>query len=304
MGDMESQVSFLNELFEAQILIPSGVPGLYGRSATFENILNAFDAFVSRAGAPDRPSLVRFPPLIDRATFQRSGYMKNMPQLAGTVHSFMGGQPEHVQLIQELESGADWSHHQKMTDVVLTPAACYPLYPSQSGEIGDTPRTFDVQSYCFRHEPSQDPARMQVFRMREFVQLGSAEAVRSFRSSWFDRGQELFARVGLEVHAAPANDPFFGRTGRMLAANQREQELKYEMVVPIASEAPTAIMSLNYHQDLFGSTFGIRRLGNPAHTACVGFGLERITLALLKKHGLQPATWPEAVRTTLFPNGL
>ena len=33
-----------------------------------------------------------------------------------------------------------------------------------------------------------------------------------------------------------------------------------------------------------------------AHTACVGFGLERITLALLRHHGLDLAAWPEAVR--------
>ena len=30
----------------------------------------------------------------------------------------------------------------------------------------------DVFSYCFRHEPSVDPARMQMFRMREFVRIG------------------------------------------------------------------------------------------------------------------------------------
>ena len=70
----------------------------------------------------------------------------------------------------------------------------------------------------------------------------------------------MMQALGLDVHIALANDPFFGRTGRMLAANQREQELKYELVVPItSSEHPTAVLSFNYHQELFGRLYGIRR---------------------------------------------
>ena len=60
------------------------------------------------------------------------------------------------------------------------------------------------------------------------------------------------------------------------------------MLVPITSiESPTACVSFNYHRDLFGRSWGIRTsIGEAAHTACVGFGVERITLALLKHHGL------------------
>ena len=48
----------------------------------------------------------------------------------------------------------------------------------------------------------------------------------------------------------------------------------------------------------------IRRLpladGSVAHTACVGFGLERIALALFAHHGLDVKVWPELVRKTLW----
>jgi seryl-tRNA synthetase len=88
----------------------------------------------------------------------------------------------------------------------------------------------------------------------------------------------------------------------MLAANQREQELKYELVVPITStDNPTAVLSFNYHQDLFGGLYGIRVDDATAHTGCVGFGMERVTLALLKTHGLDPAGWPRTVREKLWP---
>ena len=86
-----------------------------------------------------------------------------------------------------------------------------------------------------------------------------------------------------------------------MAATQKEQELKYELVVPVASpDKLTAVTSSNYHLDHFGHEFNIRTPdGNEAHTACVGFGLERITLALLKKHGFDPDKWPTEVKNVL-----
>ena len=71
--------------------------------------------------------------------------------------------------------------------------------------------------------------------------------------------------------------------------------------MPIASpEQPTAIISLNYHQDHFATRFGIHtQNGQPAHTACVGFGLERITLAMYRTHGWDRGGWPSPARRAL-----
>lgn len=294
--------AFLRELLAAGLLIDCGVPGVFGRSDMFERVIEGVDARVTVLGADDRPTRVRFPPVLVRSAFERSGYMKNMPQLAGTVHAFTGDAKAHERLIQSIESGHDWSTEQKITNVVLTPAACYPLYPTLKGDLDPGGRLFDLLSYCFRHEPSVDPARMQSFRMREYVRIASAEEVQPWRSQWLERGQAFLAALGLEAHIALANDPFFGRTGRMLAVNQRDQELKYELVVPIyASAEPTAVMSFNYHQDLFGNLYEIRSGGGAAHTGCVGFGMERIVLALFKKHGLDVNNWPLEVRGYLWP---
>ena len=53
-------------------------------------------------------------------------------------------------------------------------------------------------------------------------------------------------------------------------------------------------MSINYHQDHFGSVYGIvTGDGRVAHSACLGFGLERVTLALLRIHGLELDEWPD-----------
>lgn len=294
-------LSFHDELVGHGLLVTTGVPGLFGRGAEFERVIEAFDRCVTAAGAADRPEVLRFPPVINRRDFERSEYLKSFPNLCGSVHSFAGGDRDHQALLHAVEEGTDWTRDLEATDVVLTPAACYPVYPSASGVLPAAGRLFDVSSYCFRHEPSADPARMQMFRMHEYVRLGEPDDVRAFRDAWLDRGLALLRDVGLEPKAVVANDPFFGRAGRMLAANQRDQSLKFELVVPIASaEQPTAIVSCNYHQDHFGLLFEIRTAaGAPAHTACVGFGMERTALALFRTHGLDSGRWPARVRTTL-----
>jgi seryl-tRNA synthetase len=142
-----------------------------------------------------------------------------------------------------------------------------------------------------------------MFRMRELIRLGQVDDVRAWREDWIKRGLQMLKDVGLPAYVAVANDPFFGRGGRMLAANQRDQELKFEIVCPITStEKPTAIMSFNWHQEHFASTYGIQTSkGETAQTACLGFGMERIILALFKTHGLNPAEWPAPVRQKLWP---
>jgi len=87
-----------------------------------------------------------------------------------------------------------------------------------------------------------------------------------------------------------------------MANNQRQQGLKFEVLVPIASPEPTAVSSFNFHQDHFGSAFGIQlHDGTVANSACLGFGLERITLALFRAHGMDPSGWPKDVRNELWP---
>lgn len=88
----------------------------------------------------------------------------------------------------------------------------------------------------------------------------------------------------------------------MLAANQRDEGLKTELTVRLYGDLDdgTAIVSANCHRDHFGETFGLRTAeGDVAHSACVGFGMERIALALLRTHGLQPDNWPSAVQTAM-----
>jgi len=292
---------FYERLVEHKLIIPVGVPGAFGRGAVFEDVLRRFDAAVSRIAKDDGAEQMLFPPILDRRVFEKSEFLDSFPQLAGSVFSFAGTDAQHAELRDRVREGRPWSDLQSMTGVVLSPAACYPVYPSFTGTLSEAGRLVDMQNWVFRHEPSPEPTRMQAFRVREFVRAGAPDVVVRWRDMWLARGLSLLRSLGLHAGSVAASDPFFGRAGRMLAASQREQELKFEVVVPILSEeVPTAVCSFNYHREHFGKIFDIHTSdGQIAQTACLGFGMERVVMALFAAHGFVPAEWPEAVREVL-----
>jgi seryl-tRNA synthetase len=292
-----------NDLVEHKHIIPVGVPGIFGRGAIFEDVLRRFDGLVSRVAEKDGAVVMAFPPTLDRKVLERSEFLDSFPQLAGSVFSFTGTDREHGQLRDAVHAGQSWEAWQEMTGVVLTPAACYPVYPSFTGTIPENGHLVDMQNWVFRNEPSPEPTRMQAFRVREFVRVGTADVVVEWRDMWLKRGVELLQSLGLPAQSDVASDPFFGRGGRMLAANQKEQKLKFEVLIPVISrEKPTAVCSFNYHQEHFGKLFDIKTPnGETAQTACLGFGLERCVMALFRTHGMVPTEWPKPVRERLWP---
>lgn len=293
--------AYLDQLTTAGLLIPSGVKGVYGHSGVFEDVIERFEQAVTRLAVPFKAEVMRFPAILNRRDYLKTNHIETFPDLMGSVHSFTGNERDHVAMLQKRENGEDWTRDLTPTEVMMTPAACYPLYPTATGTLPEGGRTIDLRSFVFRHEPSIDPARMQIFRQREFVRLGTAEEALAHRNLWLKLGQKMLNSVGLKVQPVIANDPFFGRGGRMMAATQKEQDLKYELVIAIAStEKPTAITSCNCHLDHFGHSFEIYTPdGGHAHSACIGFGLERIALALFKTHGFDPDHWPSDVKSVL-----
>src|SRR5262249_52743356 len=137
--------------------------------------------------------------------------------------------------------------------------------------------------------------------MREYVRIGSPEAVISFRESWIERARRLAEELHLPYRIAPASDPFFGRTGQVMAIRQLQQSVKFELLIPVRSEEnPTACMSFNYHLDHFGQVWGLRdATGAVAHTGCIAFGMDRLAVALFCEHGADLKRWPAAVRGAL-----
>lgn len=284
-------------------IIPVEVQGAFGRGEVFEDILERFNDLITEIAKDDGAETRTFPPIVNRKVIEKNNYLESFPHLCGTVFSFFGKELQAREMAQKAGKGESWSEYLGITDVCMTPAICYPLYPTLEGTLPQGGRLFSLLGWAFRHEPSPEPTRMQSFRMREFIRAGTTDEVVEWRDMWLQRGLTLLRELGLPANSDVASDPFFGRGGKMMAANQKEQRLKFEVLVPVISaQNPTAVCSFNFHQDHFGSKWGIYTAdGTIANTACLGFGLERIVMALFKTHGFDVEQWPAAVRNRLWP---
>ena len=307
MIQADQRTSFRAALVEAGHLVPTGVRGVFGRGARFEAVRLGLDALITRTAADERAEVLHFPPVIPRHLLESSEYLHSFPHLAGTVFGFEGSELEAAEQYATASRHDDWSRFQTMSDLVLTPASCYPVYAAIGARPPLCPGGVTIDpgaAYVFRREPSDDPARLQMFHMRELVRIAEPVTALAWRDAWVERGLALLRSLGLDATPDVAADPFFGRAGRMLAASQREQQLKVELLVPIAGPEPTAVASFNYHQGYFAGLNGIQFEGGAdVHTACLGFGHERIVLALLLAHGLDSDRWPVAVRDQLGLDG-
>jgi seryl-tRNA synthetase len=290
------------EALTAALFIPTAANGVYGRSGLFEHVIDGLNALITRQRMTGT-EIVRFPPVMSRDVLEKSGYLMSFPHLLGCV-SCLSGDEAHVRALIDGRNGAqDWAKSLEAVNLALTPAACYPVYPlvAARGAVPAAGALFDVESYCFRREVSHEAGRLQSFRMREYVCVGSPATALAFREAWRARGERLANELALPFRVAPASDPFFGRVGKMMAVSQVQQALKFELLIPVHSEDnPTACMSFNYHQDHFGTNWGMNTDGGEvAHTACAAFGIERLGIALFATHGLDLQTWPAGVRAAL-----
>ena len=288
---------------KAQLFIETGVDGVYARTGLYEGMVEALTALIS-AHRPTGAEVLRFPPVMSRAQIEQHGYLKSFPNLLGAV-SCLCGDERHIRGVvgRFMEDGEPWTDELEAADLVLAPAACYPVYPlaAARGPLPAAGLTFDVAADCFRREPSTDIDRFQSFRMREYVRIGTEAQIHAFREEWIALATGLADRLGLTYTVDLASDPIFGRGGAIVAQSQIEQALKFELLVPVRSaESPTACMSFNYHQDHFGQTWDLKTAdGDVAHTGCVAFGMDRLAVAMFAVHGADVETWPTSVREAL-----
>lgn len=284
-------------------LLPTLGDGVTGLGPQAEDVVQGIAAAARKIAAELSPGAgtrrLRFPPVNGTRLLERTDYVASFPQLLGTISAFEGDNKAHRKLLASYEDGGDWTGELSPAGHALVPAVCHPLYAYLEGSQVDG-TVFELVGECYRHEPSPDPMRFVTFRMFEAVRIGTPAEAAEHREKWLAAGTGLLTNLGLEVQADTANDPFFGRAGKLLSAGQREAQLKFEILTEVYPGHPTAIASANLHEDHFGEAFHIHTAdGAVAHSACFGFGLERVALALAAQHGFDVAAWPASVRQEL-----
>jgi seryl-tRNA synthetase len=275
--------------------VPTGVPGVYLYPGAFERIIGLIRQGITALAAEQPFHRLTIPPVISRRTIEHAGYVNTFPQLLGTVHSYTGDAKTWGRLLPMVEQGGAWHSQQEISDLVLLPAACYPVYETLAGQALAGPRRFHVEANCFRMEATAETGRLRTFRMVELVTAGTHEHCLDYRAHWLKRVERWFTALGLDVTVEMADDPFFGPGKKLYQAAQRMQELKFELRVPVGDDLVQAIASANFHKDHFGEAFEFTVGGAVGNTACMAFGMERVALALIHRHGRDAEQWPADV---------
>ncbi len=293
-----------SELLDRDVLRETSVAGVYQRSWTFESVVRGLETVAHRSGEQvgggfGEPQLL---PAGDPApaTWRTPTTWSRSPTWSARCTPSGAATPSTPSCSLGPRRAATGQGCCDPSDLMMSSAACHALYPTLPRRLPPDGHRAELQGFCFRHEPSSRVTRMQSFRMHELVRIGTPDEALAHRDTMLQAALEALTALGLTVWDVPANDPFFGRAGRLLARNQRVEELKYEIVCEVDSSEPTAIASANLHRDHFGEQFGIHTSdGETAHSACFAFGLERIALALFATYGPLTSDWPDDVRAQL-----
>jgi seryl-tRNA synthetase len=266
--------------------LESGVPGVLHFPEAFERVIDQLRRGLTEVTRSEPLRKLAFAPVVSRRTIERAGYLSGFPHLLGSVHSYTGGQERWEQLEPLVVPGGDWHADQRISDLVLPPAACYPVYATLSGRDLDAPARFAVEAHCFRQEGTSEPGRLRSFRMLELVIAATAPYCVEWRQRWLDRIAGWLAAMSLDVSVETVENPV-------------DKALKYELNVPVHGPLHQPVASANYHADRFGSAFDFTCEDEVGHSACIALGLERIALALISAHGPRPAAWPASVSAAL-----
>jgi hypothetical protein len=217
------------------------------------------------------------PVFIDRQVLTRSKYLAHFPQQLVVARGY-----------REPQSRPRY----------LTPATCLHWYGRVAGTaVADDRRSAFLVGPCARAERGRPafPYRLAAFHMAELVVVASASAVETGAKEVEEALVESFRRLGIGGGFQAATDAFFLPSSRGARLMQQLKGLKREFTSPLDGH-DIALASINRHEDFFARAFGVRLAsGQPAHSFCAAFGLERLTAAGLLTWGPDPAQWPRAV---------
>jgi hypothetical protein len=291
-------------LLEARNEICRYGAGRYGLGPMPLRLLEYFDRRVKQLAQADGTPERRFPSLIGADTLDKCRYFHSFPHSLGLVSHLR----EDLEAIQRFAQEAKWDgDHLDAPDgvlgpvkCVLSPAVCFHHYAWLENQASCPDHAITALGKCFRYESGNLTGleRLWDFSMREVIWVGAPDHVLGQRERFIERATALLDDWGFNYQIISATDPFFIDNYSAQALYQQAFDLKFEVVVPLPYKAKgLAVGSFNYHQDFFGRSLNITRAGEePVHTGCMAWGLERLVVAFLAQYGLEPASWPAAVR--------
>ena len=283
---------------------PSGPPGLFILRPPYSDLMRFLDwitlwRFARAFGARDE----LYPNVIPIEQLALTQHLRAFPE---HLH-FISHLSEDLQVLETFAGRARTSPGAvqplpgELAPVALmhNPSTCYHCYAARRGTELPGNEAVTAVTRCHRYESANhsDPGRLMEFTLREIIFLGSADYVRETRETSMRMIQDWATAWSLYGDLLPANDPFFTDDYEAKAVHQHRLAMKYEYRAVLPGTGKTlAVLSSNLHAVTFGKAFEIRVGGMRANTGCLGFGLERLAIAIVMQHGLDVTRWPEGLR--------
>ncbi|MFT3770758.1 MAG: hypothetical protein QM820_35490 [Minicystis sp.] len=279
-------------------------PGAYAFDPRFIALLEAIDARLRRLASEAMGASERaFPALIAADALHRAGYLASFPQSV----SFVTHLPQRPAAIERFREANARSPRFVMPEEsapeapaeCLPPAVCYHRFREMEGEDMSAGSIITARGTCYRYEARhnmKDLSRLWCFQMREIVYAGDAGFVRDMAARAAKALEALTAELELGGVCETACDPFFADVFAEKRYAQLAHDRKFELRVPLGGDDTLAVASINSHEEFFGKAFGIQGGGgSPAVSGCTAFGLERLTLGFVARHGMDCRQWPEGI---------
>lgn len=277
-------------------------PGRVGLGPMLVGLENRIDRDLLAVAKKLDAAQYRFPTVIGADVLHQCRYLQSFPQFV-TLASHLSEDMENLnRFSREVSIG---KHGLTVPDdslapptTVLSPTVCFHVYSWLKDMELEAPRCVTALGHCHRYESKTMSGleRLWDFHMREIVFAGDGESAEQWWAACVDLCVSLLDSWNITYEIVSATDPFFVEGYSSVASYQAAFELKYEIRVPLpySNGRTMAIGSINRHHDFFGKAMGFSQKGAPgnAHTACVGFGMERVVWAWLCTHGLNPDRWP------------
>ncbi len=275
-------------------------PGLFVYGEPVSTFLRFLDsAILSRFAAPFAAVEEVYPNCIPAASLNAAHHLGSFPE---HLH-FLTHLREDLDLLDDFSARAAASDetivpelsHVSRLQLVQNPSTCYHCYAARRDGQVATDMAITAVTRCHRFEAAnhRQLGRLLEFTLREVIFLGAPDYIRATREQSLRLVELLATDWRLYGELVPANDPFFSADFATKANQQRRLAMKFEyaMIIP-GQDRKLAIMSSNLHGPTFSKAFNIKRGERAINSGCLGFGIERLALAIIAQHGSDPAQWP------------
>jgi seryl-tRNA synthetase len=295
-----------NELLARGWVVELGRGQVALRGLALELLEFLDEAFVRRVGGPASARPEYYPSVMTTERVNRCNHFGSFPEHVHFVTHLREDLDVLDDFARELRAAGGWTPEvlgklerpMASPAIVLNPSVCYNCYASlENTTITGDGFVVTARSRCHRYESGNHRtlSRLMDFSMREVIYVGSPDFVKRERDRSIELTRGLVEHWGLASWMETANDPFFTNDFEVKAKFQRQNDMKYELRMPLATGS-VAVASSNFHAVTFGKAFNIQRVPEGAPHGAQGRGLERWIYAVFSQVGLEPASWPAGLR--------